>query len=100
MKQLEIKVGLIYKIQLMMRAISDGTGIKEGMTGSFLDYDNEKILMFEFGNLLDSSNQETIQANLYQIGSIKLNDKDDDEGNAFIIGFKTIAVIFVALVLL
>lgn len=38
-----------------MRTISDGTGIKLGMAGSLLDYENEQIFIFEFGNLYDFS---------------------------------------------
>lgn len=38
-----------------LKSISDGTGIKDGIAGSFSDYENEEILMLEFGNLLDHS---------------------------------------------
>ncbi|KRW98148.1 hypothetical protein PPERSA_09088 [Pseudocohnilembus persalinus] len=76
------------------------TGMKQGMAESFLNYDNEKILMFEFGNFVDSDDQGSIQISFYEIGSIEQNDKDDYDENAFVIGFRITALILFAFILI
>ncbi|KRW98151.1 hypothetical protein PPERSA_09091 [Pseudocohnilembus persalinus] len=79
------------KCQMDFKNIGEGTGLKEGMAGSFMDYDNEEILMLEFGNSIDSSNklrflsdssQKSLQANLYVIGSVKYEKGDDQSDDA------------------
>ncbi|KRW98150.1 hypothetical protein PPERSA_09090 [Pseudocohnilembus persalinus] len=77
------------KCTMDLEDLGDGTGMKQGMAGSFLDYDDKKILMFEFGNYVVSNDQGSIQISFYEIVSIKQNDKDDDDDeNAFFIGFR------------
>ncbi|KRX00560.1 hypothetical protein PPERSA_04581 [Pseudocohnilembus persalinus] len=76
------------------------TSIHQGMAGSFYDIENEKILILEIGNQLDTENQDNMQSNIYQIGTFdngkeknknKNNEKEDDTGddaNAYNIRFQ------------
>ncbi|KRX09836.1 hypothetical protein PPERSA_02708 [Pseudocohnilembus persalinus] len=88
-----------------LSSIGPGTGLTDGMAGGFMDYDNEKIFIVEFGNLLKNSAQKIIQSNLYQIGSLKLDEKEDkdeneDNGYSFILEFQAISAIFIALIMI
>ncbi|KRX04455.1 hypothetical protein PPERSA_00224 [Pseudocohnilembus persalinus] len=79
--------------------IGDSTQLSNGIVGSFVDQEYEKILMFEFGNQIDSFDQVSIKGNLYEIQPYELNDKDDEKA-AFIIGLQTIIFILFLLALI
>ncbi|KRW98145.1 hypothetical protein PPERSA_09085 [Pseudocohnilembus persalinus] len=61
-----------------------GTSIYQGSAGSFVDFQGEKILVFEYGNLVDVGKQKNVQGKIYRAGFLEV----DEDVWARLLGFQ------------